>query len=466
MKLLLASCILLLLALGGSAHAQLSYPGLLTSPFDDPRTPLGMAPTLLQSRPEPLPPPGVVWEGRDELTVHTNKGSQGLLEDVHANGFGLSVRAALGRSPDAPQLVLSRFSLDTGLADNEGGKAFHVRGRFRQPEVRLLWPVRHQGLAYAGYQETDYDIGGTTRLYDGLFTIFPQTPPLLYKGRKRLALAGLRLSLSPNWTAEAAAGLVSEPSRLTLHQDSGATQLTLPFGDSGRTVLLAVRRRLTPRSSLTAYAGGESLRGSGNVAREQERVIGSADTTHREDGGGLAWQRAFGARRTVGIFAETSCDRWQTRGFIADPRTLQTGSLFASDLFYGASYVIRKNAVGVRWRQATAGGREFQGNIQLVEASVFGEADYAVRDFGLQKTGQTVYRQDHLRLLLLRGRYLVPWHRFRFGLEASQLIPLGGGGQGGTDRSSGNGGGGGATSPDRRTTTGGWALNVRIERLF
>ena len=105
MKLLLALCVLLLLALGGSTHAQVSYPGLLASPFDDPQMPLGLAPTLLQSRPELLPPPGIVWEGRDELTVHTNKGSQGLLEDVHANGFGISVRAALGPSPEAPQLV-------------------------------------------------------------------------------------------------------------------------------------------------------------------------------------------------------------------------------------------------------------------------------------------------------------------------------------------------------------------------
>jgi len=463
MKLLLASCILLL-ALGGAVQAQVSYPGLLTSEFDDPQTPLGMAPTLLQSRPEILPPPGAVWEGHDELTVHADKGRQGLLEDVHANGYKVGVRAALGPSPNTPQLVLSRFSLDTGLADNEGGKAFHLRGRFRQPEVRLLWPLRHGDLAYAGYQETEYEANGTTRLYDGLFTIFPQTPPFLYQGRKHLALAGLRVSLSLDWTAEAVAGQVSEPSRLTLHQDGNATQFTLPFGDSGRTVLLAIRRRLTPQSSLTAYLSGESLHGSGNVMREQERVIGSTDTTHREDGGGLEWQRAFGEHRTVGFFAEASRDRWQTRGFIPDPRALQTGYPFASDLSYGASYVIRKNAVGVRWRQATAAGREFQGNIQLVEASVFGDAHYAIRDFGLQKMGQTLYREDKLHFLLLRGSYRVPWQRFRLGLEASQLVPLGGGGSG--RGGSAGGGGSGATSVDRRTTTGGWALTMRIERLF
>lgn len=463
MKPLFGLC-LALFWITAAAQAQVSYPGLLNSGFDDPQTPLGMAPTLLQSRPEALPPQGAVWEGRDELTVHTNKGSQGLLEDVHANGFRVGVRAALGKGPDAPLLVLSRFSLETGFADNEGGKAFHLRGQFRQPEARLLWPLRHQGLAYAGYQETDYEASGTTRLYDGLFTIFPQTPPFLYQGRKHLALAGLRLPLSANWTAEVVAGQVSEPSRLTLHQSGNATQFTLPFGDSGRTALLAVRRRLDSRTGLTAYVSGESLRGSGEVLREQGRVIGSANTAHREDGGGLEWQQAFGERRTVGVFAEASRDRWQTRGVIPDPRTLQTGNPFTSDLLYGASYVIRKNAVGMRWRQATVGGREFLGNLQFVEASVFGEADYSVRDFGLQKIGQTTYRQDHLHLLLLRGSYLVPWHRFRFGLEASQIVPLGGGSNGGAG--GGGSSGGGVASPDRRTTTGGWALNLRIERLF
>lgn len=461
MKNFVGVCLILFCA-AGAARAQVSYPGLLESRFDDTRTLSGLASTLLQSHPETLAEPGIVWQGSDELTVHTNKSREGLLEDAHANGSFAALRVALRKSPNAPQLVLSQRTLAAGLVDNEGGKAFHLSGNLRQPEARLLLSLRHHGLTYLGCRETTYNASGTTTLYNNLFTIFPKTPPFRYEGRERMVLAGLRLPLSPAWTAEGIVGYNAEPSRVVLHQDGTSTQIMLPFNASGLTALLAVRRRLTARSNLLAYLSGESLRGTAAVQRESSRSIGSADTTHRESGGGLGWQQTLGERRTFGVFLETARDRWQTSGFVPDPGDLQTNYPLTSDLHYAAGYTLRKDTLGIRWTQTASGRQEFQGNIQLIQASLHGEADYAVRLFGLPKSGQTTYRADHLRVLLLRGEYTLPWRRFRFGLEASQLIPLGSGSSG----SGGGSSGGGAASADHRTTSGGWALSVRIERLF
>ena len=465
MKYLLWLCLVLLWG-DGAARAQISYPSLLSTPFDDSPSLSGLSPTLLQPRPETLPAPGITWEGRDELTVHTNKGRQGLLEDIHANGSLWTLRAALRKSAAAPQLYLSQRSLETGLIDNDGGKALQWRGHFRQPEIRLSWPLPHRGLAYAGYRETTYDADGTTRLYENVFTIFPQTPPFRYESREYLALAGLRLPLSASWTAEAVLGRREEPSRLTLSQPVASTQIILPFGDSGITMLLALRQRLTHSSSLTAFFGGETLQGTGSVEREMARIVGSANTTHRQESGGLGWQRNFGEHRTLGVFLETSRDRWQTSGFVPDPRGLQTTYPLTSDLHYGASYTLRKEGLGVRWSHITSGRQEFHGMAQLLHLSVRSDADYAIRYFGLPKAGRTSYQQARVQVILLSGRYVYPWKRFRFGLEATQLIPLGAGGGGGGNGGGSDGGGSGEAASERRMTSGGWALNARIERLF
>jgi len=453
---------LALLGGGVPAQAQVSYPGLLNSQFDDSPVQMGMQATALQPTFSALPSPGISWEERDELTVHTDKGRRGLLDDLHANGSLVTVRAALGPSAASPQLLLRRQSLETGLTDNEGSQDFRGRGHFRQPEARLLWPLSHHGLAYAGYRQTIYNLDGTTRLYDNIFTIFPSPPPFRYEGREQLVLVGLRVPLSPDWTVETIAGQKAEPSRLTLHQDGTAIQVILPLHDAGATGLLAARRRLPGGSALLLYVGGEALRGSAAVEREAAHSIGAADTTHNQQSGGLGWQHPFGGRRSLGVFLETARDRWQTQGFVPDPGALQTGYRLTSDLHYGASYVIRKDLLGVRWSQIYSGHQVFHGTLQLIQLSLRGDADYAVRYFGLGKAGQTSYQQNRLRVLLLRGSYAIPWNRFRLGLEASQLIPLGAGSGG----SASSGGVSAGPDSDPRTTSGGWALNLRIERLL
>lgn len=442
-----------------AASAQISYPELLTSQFEDSPSPSGLYSTLLQSRPDTNLLPGVSWEVKDELTVHVNKGRQGLVEDIHASGSLLRLRANLGNSSRCPQLVLSRRTLETGLVDNDGGKALHFRGHLYQPEIRLDWPVTHRMLAYAGYRETSYAADGTTHLYDGIFTIFPTTPPFRYQGRERLALVGLQLPLSRTWSFEAVAGRKEEPSRIQLSETGDATRLTLPFGNTGLTGLIAIRRRLSDRTSLLAYLGGESLRGIRAVERESSRDVGSAETTQREESLGLGFQREFGAHRTLSFFLESSREHWRTQGFVPDPRLLQTGYSLTSNLHYGASYAISKDGLGMRWSQIGSSGQELHIAARLLQVSLRGDANYDVRFFGLLKTGRTTYRQDRLQVLLLQSRYIYPVKSFRIGMEASQLIPLRSGG--------GPGGGGGASdNADHRVTSGGWMLNCRVERLF
>ncbi len=442
------------------AAAQVSAPSLLDSQFDGPDEETALHLTLLQPFSGPAPTPGVTWEGRDELTVHTNKGRQGLLEDLHANGSLLTLRLSLGRSPSAPRLLLRRESLETGGTDNESGDALYFRGHFRRPEAALSWPLPRQGLASVGYRQTDYTADGTTHLYNNLFTIFPDTPPFRYEGRERLVWAGARSPLAKTWQVEGIVGSESEPSQILLRQDGLPTQVALPMRDAGLTALLAAQRRLPRGEILSAYIGGEHLSGRDEVDREGGRAIGTAVTTHREAGGGLGWLRPFGGSRRLGLYAEIADDRWETRGFVPDPGELQTRYSLTSDLRYAARYSAAKRTLGASWEQNYHSGQTLHGTIQFLTLTLHADAAYSVRFFGLARSGQTFYEPSHLRAFLLRGRYTVPINHLRLGLEASQLVPLANHSGGSNQASTG------LPDPDRRTTTGGWALNLRIERPF
>jgi len=439
--------------------AQVSYPALLDSQFDSSDTETAMHLTLLRPFGAATPGPGVSWEGRDELTVHTNKGKEGLLEDFHANGSIVFLRLPLGHSSHSPLLVLRRQTMDTGAVDNESNDALHFRGRLRRPEIQFLWPISPQALAYAAYRRTDYDVNGTTRLYENLFTIFPSTPPFQYDGRERLELAGLRYSLSSAWTLEFVGGRQSEPSRLMLTQDNLPTQVTLPLRDAGYTSLLAVRRRLSAVSDVSAYVGRNRLAGTDAVLREGSRTIGNATTTHRESSAGVGWLRVLSPRRRLGIYGEVTRDNWETQGVVPNPGELQNNYPLTSDLHYDARYTAAKRALGVSWNQSYGGGQELHGNLQFLTLDLHAKADYTVRYLFLAKSGQTSYNQSALRALLLRGDYAFPIKSLRVALEASQLIPLGTNTSAASVVST-------SSDPNRRVTTGGWALNLKIERPF
>ena len=453
--------ILLLLPLLPAA-GQVSAPGLLDSQFSGTGGSAAMRLTLLQPFRGESDAPGIAWEGRDELTVHVNKGKQGLLEDLHANGSVLSVRVLLGHSAFAPRLLLRREQLGIGAVDNESGDALHFRSRFDQPEGRLTWPLRNGGQAYAGYRTSSYEANGTTRLYDNIFTVFPQTPPFQYREQERLALAGLSRPVSHWWSLEAVAGYKEEPSSFALSQAGSPVQIVLPLRDSGITSMVAVRRRLAPDRALFAYLGGERLSGTAAVEREGSRQIGEAVTTHREASWGVGWQRSFGERRSVGIFWETAQERWQTLGTVPNPGDLQTQYAFTSDLHYGGQYALTRHTLGLNWDQQDRHDRTWQGSVQFLTLKVNADAAYDVRFYGLRRAGQTTYSRNNLRAAAVRLGYTFPLHPLRIGLEVSQLIPF----PGAKASHSGVSGTTGPADPNSRSTSGGWTLSLKVERLF
>ena len=282
----------------------------------------------------------------------------------------------------------------------------------------------HDGQVYLGVRGSAYNADGTTRLYESIFTIFPQTPPFRYQGRERLVLGGLCLPLSRLWTAEAAAGYKDEPNRLELSESGSAAQVLFPLRDSGVTSSLAIRRQLTGDTALFLALSGERLSSKAPVEREGGRQIGEALTTHREAGWGTGWQKAFGPRRTLGLFWETAQERWETGGAVPNPADLQIQYALTSDLHYGAQYALTRHAFGINWSQQDRRQRSLQASVQLLALQVHAEAAYDIRFYGLPQAGRTSYTQNNLRVAVIHVGYAFPLRPVQLGLEASQLIPL------------------------------------------
>lgn len=434
---------------------QLSVPNVLQTPFDQQNTPSIF--NLRSINPDE-PINSYLKSGvMSELTARTNETGKGRVQDFHTNGH---YNVASWHPDKRSRLTVAKSNLATKYFLNDTHTQVDASGKLSIQSIMyesLLknnWSVRISGASQ------DYYANGSTNLYNNIFGIFTNTPPLTIEKNVNGVSVDLRSPYYRGWRSEIIYSLKNSPGKIYLNNSGDITSLTLPLSDSGSEYIFAVDRRLSHDTNIVLYNGHGSWFGNDRIMREGNQSIGTGSNRRSQDNTGIGLIKTAKGYQW-NIFFNSYHNVWNTEGQIPHGYDLGLSVPFAGNIIYKAAYDLRVNTLGINYSHEISSNHNIDIGYRWITARPWFGSSYSLNILFVPTGDETEIGGEWFRSHEIQLGYTVRCHNISYRFECNQLIPVA------TNSGSSNSGGSGSSSKTgSKTSDGGRYIGFSVTTDF
>jgi len=454
-----AAGLLLCIVAPAPVCAQIRIPDVLSSHFDagSPYEASGGAGAMLrdQAVDECDDNDRVDFGSMSDSTLKSVKKGAGVVDDLNDQNSFVAIRTRLGSRSSAPVLSI-RGSWLQGTVNSTDSKTTIVSSEtLSTSDLSLHWRLRHGSSLDLLVDTSNYHLDGISNITNGVFNIFPTNPLMhLCSTSNRSGLQWMS-SPSPPLQVSLLIGSQWTVGSLLLASPGSDARISIPVGNDGPLVCGASRLRVSSRCALTGFLETSNQSGDGTVSRELGAAIGSSNTMHDSEAEGLSVAIKESKQQTLQLFYEHSVDNWSVNGTVDSAADIGVPITYATGLGFNASYNIQEEIAGVNWTKSFSQRKSLDVEYRWIELDGREKYGYQASVFLLPFGNSGEQEQNDFRGHLLRVKYDIPIGRAVLGLDAGQIIPVGG-----TSRVAAGGAPVGSTHGGSESTTGGWSLGV------